>query len=210
MDFSRWMLIAALSMDAFSAALGTAVQGIALPAGPAAVISGISALFLGGSMLCGGTLPEVMAGWFRWLSFTILLSLGLIRLLESGWKELIARCLDRQTEQNAGQPVELSLFSARLILRVSLDSAQADRDNSRSLSVREAVPLAVALSMDSLAAGLSTGGGGILPSMAACFVLSMLFQAAGYQAGRRTRLSGRGASLLGGIILLGLAVSRLF
>ena len=97
-------------------------------------------------------------------------------------------------------------------LTVYADTERADLDRSKSISVKEAVYLAMALSIDGFAAGF---GWGLLPVdylglIALSLLSNLLALTLGYFAGkwliRNTKLD---LSWLGGILLIILAFTKL-
>ncbi len=89
----------------------------------------------------------------------------------------------------------------------------ADKDHDARLSPREALPLAAALSLDSIAAGI---GAGITPVhltgiLAAAFLLGAAAILGGSLLGRAlSKKTGAGTAPLGGILLILLAFMKLF
>ncbi len=201
------LLAAAVSMDAFTAGLAYGTKKITVPPLSAVIISLVGSLMLGLSLLAGGVIrPLLPPGFAAGLGFAILLLLGVIKLFDSSIKAYIRR------HKAMKKDIRFSLSSLRFILTVYADPQQADLDASQSLSAGEAASLAVALSLDSLAAGLGAGVSrvGALEAAAITFGLGFLAVLVGHGVGKR--LSERcpvDLSWIGGVLLILLAIWRL-
>lgn len=170
------LLIIAVSTDSFAAAIGTGAAGIKIPVRSAAVISLTGTLFLSCSVafadLLGRVIPEKVCGI---VSSALLIFLGLFNLFQNFFRDVLNR---RKKAQPGSKPNPADMF---------FDSAAADADNSKSISVREALALSVALSADSLVTGVSAGLGKInLPLLSAgAFAAGLISTAAGQWLGRK-------------------------
>ena len=115
----------------------------------AVVIAGISAGFLGLSFLLSAQLSSILSPWIASLcSGIVFASLSVYALFQSAIKRLLRR---------KSRGIRLRYGGIRIVLDVYLDEEKADQDRSKTLSVREALYLAVALSFDSLFSGLALG-----------------------------------------------------
>ncbi len=136
------LLVAAVSVDGFAAAVGIGSAGIRIPFRSAAVISFTGTLFLGLSVGLAGAarlaVPETVCSV---LSFALLMALGMFYLLRNIIKDVISG--------RHGKPEDPVM--------ILFDGKAADMDNSKSISVREAAALSAALSADSAATGISAG-----------------------------------------------------
>lgn len=110
-------------------------------------------------------IPESLCGV---ISSVMLIALGLFNLL----RNYIGRLL----EKKGNNAVELYF-----------DGTAADRDNSKSISPKEAAALSVALSADSLVTGISAGLGDMnVPILCVCtFAAGLVAVMAGWQLGRK-------------------------
>lgn len=201
------LLAAAVSMDAFTAGLAYGTKKIALPLLSAVIVSLVGSLMLGLSLLAGGVIrPLLPQGLAEGLGFAILLLLGVTKLFDSSIKAYIRR------HKAMKRDIRFSLSSLRFILTVYADPQEADRDASQSLSAGEAASLAVALSLDSLAAGIGAGVSrvGPLEAAAVAFFLGILAVLAGHAAGKRlAERCPSDLSWIGGLLLILLAIGRL-
>ncbi len=166
------LLITAVSIDSFAAAVGIGGSGIKIPLRSAVIISFIGTLFLSCSVAFAEIIklavPETVCGI---ISFMLLIALGIFNLFQNFFKRLLSRRSPPKTN-----PVMLFF-----------DGTAADTDNSKSISPREAVTLAVALSADSLVTGVSAGLSEIcLPLLAfGAFAAGMLSICIGCLLGRK-------------------------
>lgn len=161
-----------------------------------------------GAVSAGGRVirPLLPQGLAEGLGFAILLLLGVTKLFDSSIKAYIRR------HKAMKRDIRFSLSSLRFILTVYADPQEADRDASQSLSAGEAASLAVALSLDSLAAGIGAGVSrvGPLEAAAVAFFLGILAVLAGHAAGKRlAERCPSDLSWIGGLLLILLAIGRL-
>ena len=140
------LLAAAVSIDGFAAAIGIGSAGIKLPLRSSVIISFTGTLFLGASVFIGETartaVPETVC---ETVSFLLLIAFGIFNLFRNVLKERVSGAGNKKDN-----PAML-LF----------DGTAADKDDSKSISAREAIALAVALSADSAVTGISAGLGRI-------------------------------------------------
>lgn len=208
LSFSAAALVLALCLDAFVASFAFGAEGIRIPVLPAVIVSAIGTSALCFSLLLGGLLrPLLPEAACRAVGFSVLLLLGLARLMDSGIKNLIRR-------SNTGSArFRFRFLHFDCILRVYADSTAADSDHSQTLSCSEAAPLALALSADSLAAGFGAGvaqAGGAAAMAVFSFLSGLLLVGAGALLGRRfARRTGLSLSWLGGAVLILLGFSKL-
>ena len=112
----------------------------------------ISTVFLVISIGLGSWIKTFLPiGLTTFISFSILLILGISRLFEG----LLKNFLNKKAEDPSH--IEFKIFDFKLILNVYADATKADLDHSKSLSIREALYLGIALSLDSLVVGLGFG-----------------------------------------------------
>lgn len=201
------LLAAAVSTDAFAAGLAYGAKRIRIPVLSAVIISMIGSLMLGLSLLAGSVIrPWLPADFAPGMGFAILLFLGIAKLFDSSIKAYIRK------HKSLKKNIRFSLSSLRFILTVYADPQEADQDASQSLSALEAASLAVALSLDSLAAGIGAGVSqvGPLEAVLVTFVMGLLAVAAGHAAGSRVaERCPADLSWIGGVLLILLAVLRL-
>lgn len=160
-------LAAALSVDSFAAGLSCGAGRVKIPLLSALIISGVGAGFLTLSLLLGGAagglIPQSLC---KILSAGILGILGIISLFGSGLKACLRRQRGKRRLHFRWSGVE---FMISLCLD-EVEQSKADVDHSQTLSVREALLLSCALSMDSLATGFSFGLSVAQPVLTAALV----------------------------------------
>lgn len=191
----------AASVDSFSAVLAYSAAGIRIPARSLWALGLISGGLLGGSILAGSCLGELNAA-AQTAGALLLILLGAIRLAGDWLRRFAARLAEQG-------PYTFSAWDLRFILSVYLDPVQADTDRSGELTLREAVLLAVVLSLDGIATGLGVGPGleSAWQAVPVSMLCSLLAVWAARFAGQRLQKQaaavpeGAGAALL---ILLGL------
>lgn len=189
---------AATSLDIFAAAVGLSAGKIRFPAISAlfSALSGAAVLWL--SALLSETADRLLPlERCIYIPKIILLTIGLYSIFGDRIKKalpkrnVLNRCTFHYTE-------------------VMNDPKISDCDNSKSISVPEAIAMGIALSADSVFMGISAGIAGISPTM--IFFCSLFFGiiaiAAGTLAGRylSAKLSFLSSVPIGGIILILLAL----
>ncbi|MDR0292867.1 MAG: manganese efflux pump [Oscillospiraceae bacterium] len=205
------LLASSCSLDAFSASFAYGAKGIRIPLLSAQILNVVCSAVLGLSLWAGaaarGFLPEWLAAG---LAFGILFLLGLSKLLDGILKTVIRR----YTRRNGKNPrLRFALFDVRFILSMAADPEEADANRNKIISAGEAVALAVSLSLDGVAVGFGAAVGNV--NIPAVFLLSLVTDTLAVLLGSRLghRLA-RGlpfnVSWLGGAILIGLAVCKLF
>ena len=201
-----FLLVAAVSLDAFVASFAYGTNKIKIPVSSLAVISVICSGMLAISLFFGSLLtPYLPQGVTTGISFSILFLLGVVKLFDSAIKMRICKHkIDRQ--------VKFSFLSLHFILNVYADPQKADADQSRVLSPLEAVSVSVALSLDGLAVGFGAGLANV--NVWEAVVISLLFSAAMVAAGsfigrKLAEKTDLNLSWLGGVLLMVLAFLKL-
>lgn len=144
------LLVTALSLDSFLAAFAYAVRKIRIPFYSAAIIALVSVFFLMLSFLLAALLVDLLPAWAVTLfSAFVFGGLSLYSFFQSSIKRMLRRCAHRLFRFHYG--------NVSFVLQIYLDEVQADQDRSKTLSAKEALYLAVALSLDSLLSGLAFG-----------------------------------------------------
>lgn len=201
------LFVIAISTDAFIASFSYGSNKIKIPMISVQVISFLCTLVLGISLLLGTFLKPYLPGSIlHIISFGILFVLGIIKLLDNMIKSIIDKhTLHRQ--------IKFRLFDLNFILNIYANPKEADVDVSKTLSPKEALSLALALSIDSLMAGFGAAlaNVSILAVLISSLLLSFLAVKSGEFIGNRLseKLPFR-LSWLSGIILISLAFLKLF
>jgi len=200
-------LVTALSIDAFVSGFAYGSDKIRVPFSSVAVISIICSVILAVSLFFGEIIGPVLSeGLTAGICFVLLLGLGVIRVFDSAVKAFIRK------HSAYKKNIKFSAFHLSFILNIYANPEEADRDDSKDLSPKEAVYLAIALSLDGLAVGF---GAGITDSNPYLIIgLSLIMNVAAVVFGRflgekltnRLRLD---LSWLSGALLIALAVLKL-
>ncbi len=176
-----FMLVVAVSVDALGAGLIYGMSKVRMPLYSVGIVSAVSALMLGLAMEIGRVLSSFWPERFGpQIGFVILMVPGLVQFLKGADER---------------------------------DIQEADRDGDKMLAAGEAAFLGLALSLDSVAAGVGMGmaSGQMLLAVPAAFLINLCLMWLGSRVGRL--LAGKvrtNLNRMGGILLILLAVSRLF
>ncbi len=151
-----FFLLITVSIDGFAAAIALGSAKIKIPVKSAFAISLIGALFLGISVFAGGYVdnflpPEIC----EFVSKAMLITLGTVNLLGVFIKKAARKCSDKNP---------INMF---------YNGEKADTDNSKDISLKEAIVLSTALSADSIVTGISFGIGEV--SAILLTILSLIF-----------------------------------
>ena len=148
-SFNSILLVGALSIDAFVASFAYATSKIKIPFKSALIINVVSTTILGIALFAGNFVSKFIPSVFTTsICFTMLLMLGLTKLFDSTLKALIG------PKGSLTRNYEFKVSDFRFFLNVYIDNTAADVDHSLTLSPKESFSLALALSLDGLAAGL--------------------------------------------------------
>lgn len=203
-----FLVVLVLSLDAFTASVAYGADRIRISPRSALVISGMGTLFLMVSVVAGGLLGNLIPPAFcTAVSVSILFIVGLLNFFQGAMKSFL------KSKADGTGNFHFKVREIAFAIEVFLDETKADRDHSKTLSVREALYLGIALSVDSLATGFGIGFSSVRLWEIALFsflvnLAAVLF---GSMAGRRlSGLSKVDLSWLGGLIIIGIAVMKLF
>lgn len=199
------LLVLAMSTDAFFAALSYSTGKIKIPAVSAFIISAISSAILTVSMLvsfaAGAFIPE---NFCRTAGAVLLGIIGVTSFCQNGLKSILKK------HQGNGK-LSFSCFNIGFVISVYLDETQADADCSQILSPKEAIALALALSVDSVSGGLGAGlsGSNVLRVCILSFIFGLMAVAAGGKLGEGLSKKGPDLSWISGVFLIVLAAYKL-
>lgn len=162
MDLGTLIFFAvALSLDAFSAGFAYGLRKIRIPLLSCLALLCVSMLIVGISVFCGGAVANLLPGsWCEKLGGVILIGIGILWLLRLRGK-------DEADAWESGQfrtVASIRLASLAVVIQIFEEPVRADIDASGEISIKEALFLALALSVDALGAvfGASLAGlGGI-------------------------------------------------
>lgn len=201
------ILASTLSVDAFLASFAYGSNKIKIQFPTVLIISFVSSGILGVFLFLGGIVrPYLPPGVCSALSFAVLFLIGMTKILDNLMRSVIRRL------GNLSKNIQFSFFHLRFILSVYADPEAADVDQSGNISPMEACSLAIALSLDGMAAGFGAALGdvnGVALILASFFTNALavvLGEAIGIRVASRLRFH---ISWLSGVVLIGLAATKL-
>lgn len=203
---SAILLVFAVCIDAFATSITYGIGKIKIPNISAIIISLIGTSFLAVSIFLAKTLSNFIdAQACVTLSVILLFFLGVTNLFQNTIKSYLRK---HKGQKN----VSFSLSNISFVVDIFLDEVNADIDNSKILSAHEALMLAVALSVDSLATGFSAGLSvtsvwlTLVLSFAVGFLCVKSGCAIGENISKKTKVN---LAWLSGVVLIILAVIKL-
>ncbi len=199
------LLITAICIDAFITSFAYGAAKTKIPFLSIAVISIICTAVLALSLSIGNAASQIIPqNISKIICFIIFLILGISKSCESLLKGYI--------NKNQKRNLKLKLFDLNFVLTVYADSSKADIDNSKILSAKEAIYLALALSFDNFAAGFGFALANIhyLQIIVLSLVLNTVAVGAGHFLGEKlTQKSKKDFSWIGGLMLVIIAITKL-
>lgn len=201
------ILVLSLCIDTFVTSIVYSSNKIKIPVVSGLIIDTICSLFLAISLFFGYLIKDfIPINIASTISFLLLLILGVYRLFEAFFKNLIKKYYDK------GSPLTFKIFEFKFILQIYADEVKADLDESKILSPKEAFFLAVALSLDSLTVGFgcSLGTVNYLATVLLSFLVGALLLVLGGYVGKKiSKNSNLNLSWLSGALLIILAFIRI-
>ncbi len=208
------LIALSLSIDALGVGFAYGLREIRIPAASKLLMSLLSVVCafaaVGAGKLLYTILPPRLGSW---ISILILIGLGIYMLL-SAFREMRAPDQPSPAQEKPRQ-YRFAVDFLGLTVTIIRHPVKGDLDHSKTIDLREAAYIGLALSLDSLGAGI---GYSMTPSSTMLFPLFVgLFQlglvTAGGLFGRRLKtqkwLNETVLSFVPGIIMLGLAFGRI-
>lgn len=200
-----FLLVLSLSTDTFAASLAYGTNRIKIPFRSVFIISVICSGTLGLSMLLGDWLSKTLSvNLASKICFVLLFSIGVIKLFDSSIKSIIRK--------HNSINVKFTTCELNFVLTVYADVQKADIDNSKVLTCWEAIWLASALSIDSVAVGFGAAFSNIpvLVPTVISLVITIITMLLGYKIGEKiANIVGIDLSWLSGLLLVTLAFLKL-
>lgn len=202
------LLVLSICIDSFVASISYGTNKIKIPFLSILLIGAIGTFALGISLAFGDIIKNYIPSYIApFLSFTILMFLGIYRFFEGLFKVFI------KNNKKLDSPLKFKIFDINFILQVYADEIKADFDKSKSLSLKEATYLGLGLSLDSLAVGFASSLTitNYFDVLLLAFIIGIIAIQLGIIIGKYiAKKSSLDLSWLSGVILMILASKRLF
>ncbi|MCL1934912.1 MAG: sporulation membrane protein YtaF [Defluviitaleaceae bacterium] len=200
MDFIQvFFLVSMLSLDAFVISISYGASKIIIPKKSILVINFVGSFILFISLYFGFFLRNFITNPDIFSSI-ILFGLGASKIFDGTIKNLIKKNQIRKK-------IKFSIFSINFILTIYANPKEADIDESRYISPKEAIALGVVLALDNLAAGI--GAGLILNPINVAilsFLIDPIFIFFGLKIGKKISKIDFDLSFVSGIVFIILAL----
>lgn len=202
------ILVLSLVIDSFVASIAYGADKIKIPNIYIIIMNIISCLILTFSLTLGNCLEDIMPPYLpKYISFAIFVILGVYKLFEGFFKKYMSKFLKNK------EKLTFKLFDFKFILQVYIDETKADFDESKTISLKESIYLAMALSIDSLAVGFGASFININPLLMIifCFIFGICSIKLGSFIGKKLlpKNSNKNLSWLSGLCLLLVAFLKL-
>ncbi|GAA0068768.1 sporulation membrane protein YtaF [Clostridium sardiniense] len=202
------ILVFSLVIDSFVASIAYSADKIKIPNLYVIIINIVSCLILTFSLTLGNYLENIMPSYLpKYISFGIFIILGVYKLFEGFFKKYMGKF------SKSKEPLTFKLFDFSFALQVYIDETKADFDESKIISLKESIYLAIALSIDSLAVGFGASFININPILMIlfCFIFGICSIKLGSFVGKKLlpENSNKNLSWLSGICLLLIAFLKL-
>ena len=201
------LLASACSLDAFVASIAYGTSKIKIPFTSIVIINIVCSSTLALSFFFGSAIKKFLSGnTSTIISFIGLMLIGVFYLFQSLLKAYLSKnsCPDKK--------LKFKLQDLQFIIDIYVDETKADLNNSKDISSKEAVYLAIALSLDSMAVGFTSSLGSINYKQVVLFslIVGMVSVALGLFIGRKiAQKSKLDLSWLSGAILIILAFLKI-
>ncbi len=199
------LLVTAVCLDSFIVSMAYGTNKIKVPKKSVCIIVFFNTFFLALSLYIAGFLQNFLSKEFcTFLSFMILLLIGITSLFQSRVKLYLSKHKEGKWK--------FKMKEVSFVIDVYIDETKADRDCSKVLTCKEAIYLALALSLDSLASGLAYGMTVQYPErvIIISFIMGVMLVYIGLGIGKRLAKSfPYDLSWLSGAILIILAFLRI-
>ncbi len=195
------VFVSAVSLDGFGAGFAYGLRKIRLPFHSMLIISLTSGLAISISLFLGHTLTAGISPFFaEILGGNILILIGFWVMLQS-------------VRQAHIQVLQLRIPVLGIVVKILIEPAEADLDNSGYISIKEALLIGIALALDVFAAGIALALAGYqsisIPFSVTAGIFIMLNL--GIMLGRKSSviLTDK-MHLLPGSLLVGLGLTQIF
>jgi len=201
------LLALSFSLDTLAAAFAYGTNKIKIPHSSAITINIICTAIVGITLVLGTIIKEFIPnGVINAVMFITLFGIGVIKLADSFTKAIIKKNKDINKE------IKGSLMNFNFILKIYANPEAADADYSKSISIYEAVVLAISLSIDGVAVGLGAAfaGANIIAMILCAFIINCVFLSLGQFLGEKiSSKSSFDFSWVGGTVLIAVALIKL-
>lgn len=207
-----WVTAIALSLDGFVAGISLGLRKTRIPMKAKLIIALLSCLFAMLSIFTGHTMSLYVNPYFgKWLGGGILFFLGFL---------VVYHAVRQKKQDGFSTPIKQPVLDPNqpfhsLTVQVFCEPCQSDLNGSGKIELKEALLLGFSLSLDMLGAGiaLTISGMDLYCFPFAIGIIQPIFLTLGENIGHRITefgISKQIISWLSGIILMGLAITRIF
>lgn len=195
-----------LSIDSFVAFLGYGTSKINISFKSFFFNIFTSILILAIGILLGACFSSIKEDVAKYISFSMLLLVGLIKFFSALLKIWLAKRAKKD------KPIKIKIFDFELFLNIALDPTKADLNNDKILSLGESVIIAIILSLDSLGVGFGIGLNSVYKFLIIpfAFIICLILSILGYFLGKKlAKMIKINLSWLSGLTLIILAIIKL-
>lgn len=213
MFFNILALAASLSIDSFGIGISYGMRKIKVPIYAIIIISMLAFIFSSLSIFLGTILLTLLPKSFaKFIGIIILASMGIWIIYQGISKKKDKKIINKKNPETI---LNLIIKSMGITIKIIRTPEYCDMDNSNIIEPKEAFYLGVALSVDSIGAGIGTAIMGINTLLIPIFValFQLIFLISGIKIGKEASSFNSESNLwviISGILLIIVAFIRLF
>lgn len=202
-DLEIIIIMLCLSIDVLLTSFSYGVDKIKIPLKSVFIINLVTTILFIISLIIGSITSSFLdINMINIISFLILFALGITKLFEFSFKKLFSKLSIK----------EFKIYDFKFILQVVSDSRLADSDQSKMLSSKEAISLAIALSLDGICAAFSIGmsyNNYLIISLLSFTITTLMFISGNVLGKGFFAKKNLNIGWLCGVLLIALAVSKI-
>lgn len=205
------MLAISLNMDSFGVGISYGMRDIKIPFFSKVILCLCSIIYATVAMILGKWIVSFLPSEFsNIVGVSILIGMGLLVIIQSLFSN------NNKKEKNKTDPIKIHIKPLQITIQIIRDPVLGDMDKSNSIDAKESLYLGIALSIDSLGAGIGIYAAGIFSVFTpfAIGICQIIFLSIGNLIGKKIatlkKISTKLCLFISGVILIVLGLIRLF
>lgn len=212
------MLAVSLNIDSLGVGISYGIRKIKVPMISKIILCSLSIIYTSIAIMFGKWLVAVLPGEItNIIGVTILITMGVLIIVKNVFsKESIKENNVTVSKIKKTNPINFYIKPLQLTIQIIKDPIYGDIDNSNVISSREALYLGIALSIDSLGAGIGSCAAGMSSLFIpfAIGIFQITFLTLGISIGKKIasypNINKKLSFVISGLLLITLGIIRLF